>query len=221
MIGNSDGIGLALTKKLLAKDWDVTGISRSASPVSNTAYFHHVSDVSRPEYPELLSEQLSKGPIDLCIYFVGIGELLDPSDMSREPDIFDVNLTSMVKTASAVIPHMVKRGRGHFIGISSLADELISTEAPSYHASKAGFSNYLRGLSLALRPKGVYVTTVRFGFVDTKMAKGDVKPLMMSAERAAEHIETCIEKKPARYTAPKLAVPLIKFRKLMMRFGAK
>ena len=32
---------------------------------------------------------------------------------------------------------MVKRGRGHFIGVSSMADELLSVEAPSYHASKA------------------------------------------------------------------------------------
>lgn len=66
------------------------------------------------------------------------------------------------------------------IGVSSLAVELLSAEAPSYHASKAGFSNYLGGLALALKPKGVYVTNVRLGFVDTKMAKGDFNPFMMS-----------------------------------------
>ncbi|MBN1271535.1 MAG: SDR family NAD(P)-dependent oxidoreductase [Candidatus Aminicenantes bacterium] len=221
IIGNTDGIGLAVTKRLLANDWDITGISRSESPIKHTAYHHRVADVSHFEYPELLNELLSEGLSDLCIYFVGIGELLDPLDMSHEPEVFDVNLTSMVKTASAVIPQMVKRGQGHFIGVSSLADELISAEAPSYYASKAGFSNYLRGLSLALKPKGVCVTNVRFGFVDTKMAKGDIKPLMMSAERAAEHIEVCIKKRPARYTAPKLVIPLIKFRKVMMKLGAK
>jgi hypothetical protein len=51
---------------------------------------------------------------------------------------------------------------------------LLSSEAPSYHASKAGSSNYLGGLASALKTKGVHVTNVRFGFVDTKMAKGDV-----------------------------------------------
>jgi short-subunit dehydrogenase len=45
---------------------------------------------------------------------------------------------------------MVKRGQGHFIGISSFADKLLSAGAPSYHASKAGFSNYLMNLALAL-----------------------------------------------------------------------
>ena len=221
MVGNSDGIGLSTTKSLLADNWDVTGISRSESPITDTAYHHRVADVSHSKYPGLLNEILSEGPFDLCIYFAGIGELLDPLDMSHEPRVIDVNLTGMVKTASRVIPQMVKRGRGHFIGVSSLADELISAEAPSYHASKAGFSNYLRGLSLALSSKGIFVTNVRFGFVDTKMAKGDIKPLMMSVERAVEHIQSCIKKKPVCYTAPKLAIPLIKFRKLMMKLGAK
>ena len=43
--------------------------------------------------------------------------------------------------------------------------------APSYSASKAGLSSWLGGLALALRPRGVHVTNVRLGFVDTKMAK--------------------------------------------------
>jgi short-subunit dehydrogenase len=220
MVGNSDGIGLATTKRLLADNWNIIGISRSESPIVNTAYHHYVSDVSHFKYPELLDELLSDGPFALCIYFAGIGELLDPLDMRHEPEVIDVNFTGMVKTASRVIPNMVKSGSGHFIGISSLADELISAEAPSYHASKAGYSNYLGGLSLALNSKGVYVTNVRFGFVDTKMAKGDIKPLMMSVERAVEHIDFCIKTKPVCYSAPKVAIPLIKFRKLMMKFGA-
>jgi short-subunit dehydrogenase len=130
-----------------------------------------------------------------------------------------VNLHAMVRAAALVVPVMVKREKGHFIGISSLADDLISAEAPSYHASKAGFSNYLGGLALALRPHGVYVTNIRFGFVDTKMAKGNVKPFMMSVEKAADHIERCIEKKPAVYTAPRIVVPLIKLRKWMLRLS--
>jgi short-subunit dehydrogenase len=141
--------------------------------------------------------------------------------MREESKIIDVNLTGMVRTAEAVIPRMVKRGQGHFIGVSSLADELLSGEAPSYHASKAGFSNYLGGLAIALRPEDVHVTNVRFGFVDTKMAKGDFKPFMMSVEKAVDHLESCIRRKPVRYTAPRIVIPLVKFRKLMMRLGGK
>ena len=221
MVGNSDGIGLATTRRLLAAGWDIIGISRSESPIVSTTYHHRVADVSNSKYSELIDELVLEGSLDLCIYFVGIGELLDTLDMSEEPKIIDVNLTGMVRTAAGVIPHMVKRGQGHFIGVSSLADDLLSAEAPSYHASKAGFSNYLGGLALALKPKGVHVTNVRFGFVDTKMANDDIKPFMMSGEKAVDHLESCISKRPVCYTAPRIAIPLIKFRKLMMRLGGK
>ncbi len=219
LIGNSDGIGLAATKRLLASDWDIIGLSRSKSPIRHPHYQHHVMDVEHEKYSELVDELLLEFSVDLCIYFAGIGELLDFKNMRDESKIIDVNLTSMVRTAAAVIPKMVDKGEGHFIGISSLADDLLSAEAPSYHASKAGFSNYLGGLALALKPRGVFVTNVRFGFVDTKMAKADVKPLMMNVEKAVDHLQVCIEKKPIRYTSPRIAIPLVKFRKLMMWLG--
>ncbi len=221
LIGNSDGIGLATTKRLLAAGWNITGISRSESPITNENYHHRIADVSDKMYSDLMNELVMTEHFDLCIYFVGIGEILNPLDMSIEAKIIDVNLTGMVKTAAAVIPRMVKNKNGHFIGVSSLADELLSSEAPSYHASKAGFSNYLGGLALALKTKGVHVTNVRFGFVDTKMAKGDIKPFMMNVEKSVDHLEYCISKKPVFYTAPKIAIPLVKFRKLMMKLGAK
>ena len=221
MIGNSDGIGLAMTRRLLGTGWKIMGISRSESPLTHAQYHHQIADVSTRRYVEVLDELALQGSVDLCVYFVGIGELLNPLDMRHEPEIIDVNFTGMVRTAAGVIPEMVKQGHGQFIGVSSVADELLSAEAPSYHASKAGFSNYLGGLALAVKSQGVYVTNVRFGFVNTKMAKGDMKPFMMSVEKAVGHLECCISKKPICYTAPRIIIPLIKFRKFMMKVGGK
>lgn len=216
LIGNSDGIGLEATRRLLGSGWEVIGVSRSDSPIEDPHYVHNVADVTSPEYLTVL-ENLEA--IDLCIYCAGIGELMDPTDMSHEVHVVDVNLMGMIRTAAAVIPPMVRRGRGHFIGLSSLADELLSAEAPSYHASKAGFSSYLESLALALRPKGVHVTNLRFGFVDTKMAKGDRKPLLMTVARAADHLERCIERRPRVYTAPRAAIPLVKLLRWKMKLG--
>ncbi len=220
VIGNSDGIGLATTRELLKRGWKVVGISRSESPIKDPAYEHIVAEVQGDGYPVIVKSVLKKGgPVDLCVYCAGIGEMLDLSNMGGEAETFDVNLIGMVKTVSLAIPWMVKQGKGHFIGLSSVADEMLSPEAPSYHASKAGFSNYLEGLALALKPKGVHVTNIRFGFVDTKMAKSAVKPFMMGVERAALHVLSCIEKKPVRYTAPWAAIPLVKFRSWMLRLS--
>jgi len=218
VIGNSDGIGLALTRRLLDKGWRVDGISRSPSQVLHQAYSHATADVAKPEFPELMRSLLTETP-DLCVYCAGIGELLDPRDMYGEVNIFQVNLMGMVTAAAMVIPAMVEAGQGHFMGISSMADVLLSAEAPSYHGSKAGFSNYLEGLARSVRPLGVRVTNVRFGFVDTKMAKGDVKPFMMSVDKAVDHLERCMNRRPPRYSAPAVMRPLIGLRRLMMNLG--
>ena len=78
--------------------------------------------------------------------------------MQHDIEIVEVNLMGLIKTTTIVLPYMLKQGGGHFIGISSFADELISAEAPSYHASKAGFTTYLESLALALKPKNIQVT---------------------------------------------------------------
>lgn len=218
IIGNSDGIGLELTKTLLEKGWEIIGISKSGSQLKHDQYTHMIVSVASHEYTEILKELQSKNSdIDLVVYCAGIGKLLEFSNMGYEKAVFEVNLMGMIKTAEIIIPFFVDKRMGHFIGISSLADEMLSEEAPSYYAAKAAFSNYLEGLALATDRHGVSVTNIRFGFVNTKMAKGDVKPFMMSVQKAVNHILKCIDKKPIRYTAPKIVIPLIKFRKIMLK----
>lgn len=217
IIGNSDGIGLKLTERLLRDGWHVTGISRSGSSIDSESYKHLIAEVQNDEYEAVLKLiKHDEEQIDLCVYCAGIGEPLDFNSMEHDLIVFNVNLIGLVKTVSAVIPAMIKKGSGHFIGLSSVADVLLSTEAPSYHASKAGFSNYLESLGLVLKPTGIKVTNVRFGFVDTKMAKGDVKPFMITIDKAVEHLFKCVKKKQIRYTAPKIVAPLVKLRNFML-----
>lgn len=220
LIGNSDGIGLATSKELLKRGWRVIGVSRSVSSINDPSYQHTIVRVQDADFSEKLKLLLDRiEPVDLCIYCAGIGELLDPLNMVGEIEIFDVNLIGMVKTAACVIPLMIKQGKGHFIGISSVADELISPEAPSYHASKAAFSNYLYGLALALKSAGIYISNIRFGFVNTKMAKGDVKPFMIEVEKAVHHVLTCLERKSITYTAPWIVIPLVKLRRWIFKLN--
>ena len=209
VVGNTDGIGLALTKRLISGGWRVVGVSRRASPVDSPGYQHAVADVSASDYRLVLQTlQASQGPFDVCVYCAGVGELLDPDDLAREADVFRVNLIGAVETASVVLPPMLAAGRGHFLGLSSIGDG-VSIAAPSYAASKAGLSSYLEGLALALRPRGVQVTNVRLGFVETKMARARVRPFMVSAERAVDVILRCLERRPARLTYPKRMAVLV------------
>lgn len=210
VIGNSDGIGLALTRALLADGWDVTGLSRSASPIDARGYRHHLADVCEPAYAKRLFDVVSKLPgLDVCVYCVGIGELLDLDTLAAERRVFETNLVGAVATAQVVIPLMTRAGRGHFVGLSSQADALLDPLAPSYSASKAGLTAYLEALALACRSRGVYVTNLRLGFVDTKMAKAPVRPFIVSAAQAARRIQRCLQKRPIRDTFPKRMAALL------------
>ncbi len=210
IVGSSDGIGLALAGALVDAGWQVVGLSRSPSPLDRPGYRHQLVDVREPDYGERVAaawRELESG--DACIYCAGVGEELDPSRFEREVEVFEVNLTGAVRTAAALVPAMVAAGSGHFVALSSQADRLIDSGAPSYAASKAGLSSYLEGLALALRPRGVYVTNVRFGFVATKMAQSQVRPFEISAERAARLVIRCLKKRPIRCTYPRRMAVLL------------
>ena len=206
IIGNSDGIGAAITRALVARGEQVVGISRSASPLGPDGPKHHVQDVAAPDYPDLLRRVIvEEGPFDACIFCAAIGSKLTLPDLSNEANVIDVNLTAMVRTFATLLPGWLKEGQGHFIGLSSLADDFYNADAPSYTASKAGFSHYLVSMAIKLKPHGIHVTNIRFGFVDTKLPKASWKPLMMTADQAATHVIGCLKTKPMQLSVPKLA----------------
>lgn len=208
VVGNSDGIGLALSRRLLAEGWSVTGLSRSPSPETHERYRHHVVDVTAPTYADTLAKAIDEG-VDVCVYAAGIGEALDLADLTAQTRVIEVNFVGAARTAEAVLPPMVRAGRGHFVALSSLADALVSPESPAYSASKAGMSSYFKGLAAALKPKGVHVTTVRFGFVDTKMAKGPVRPMMLSTDKAVDILMRCLRDRPRVTSRPRRLATIV------------
>jgi short-subunit dehydrogenase len=206
IIGNSDGIGAAVTRALVARGDQIVGISRSPSPLGPKGPKHVVQDISEPDYSEILRRLIvEEGPFDTCIFCAAIGSELTLPDLSQEPHVIEVNFTAMVHTLATLTPDWLEQGQGHFIGLSSLADDFYNADAPSYTASKAGFSNYLVSMALKLKYHGVHVTNIRFGFVDTKLPKASWKPLMMTTEQAANHVIRCLQSKPMQLSVPKLA----------------
>jgi short-subunit dehydrogenase len=202
IIGNSDGIGLHSTRRLLDRGWKITGVSRRASPVVHAGYRHHVLDVSDRDYVERLRAILGQERVDTCIFCAGIGGQLDPQDLRSDVHVFEVNLMGALRTAEVIVPAMVTAGRGHLVVLSSQADVLVVPAAPSYAASKAAMSSYFEGLGLALRSHGVAVSNLRLGFVDTKMARASVRPFMYTLDQAVDVVESVLRKRPLRLTRP-------------------
>jgi len=212
ILGSSDGIGLALAQKLASAGTRVVGFSKSPSRFVHDRYHHLVGDVTSPDFPEVLRRLWrSSGPHDLCVYCAGIGDPVDFQRLPAETHVFRVNLMGALATAEVVLPEMLGRGAGHFVVLSSLADTMPSALVPSYNASKAALTFHFEGLSRALRNyrSPVAITNVRFGFVNTKMAKAPSKPFMITADQAADVVIRALRERPIRVTHPwQMAVAL-------------
>ncbi|HEY8966349.1 MAG TPA: SDR family NAD(P)-dependent oxidoreductase, partial [Candidatus Methylacidiphilales bacterium] len=205
LIGNSDGIGLETTRLLLERGWRVVGLSRSASPLSHPAYQHRVLDVAEPGFEAALRELAAAEVPDVALYCAGIGCGCDLTDLASQTRAFRVNLLAAAVATEVLVPAMLARGRGHFIGLSSIADLLTSSASPAYAASKAGITRYWEGLGAALAKEGkpVRISNVRFGFVDTKMAKAPFKPFQMTVRAAAETLLDTMARPRLRVTRPR------------------
>ncbi|MGL4243704.1 MAG: SDR family NAD(P)-dependent oxidoreductase, partial [Beijerinckiaceae bacterium] len=162
---------------------------------------------------EALSETLlsadASTPIDILIANAGLGgdtSLAGPhgEDPRAARHIAAVNFQGVVNTLAPLAPVMAARGRGRLAVISSLAAEAPLPLAATYAASKAGAASYARNLRLFLAPKGVYVTLVLPGFVDTPMSRSlaGPRPGLWSAEKAAHAIIEGIERGKAVVAFP-------------------
>jgi short-subunit dehydrogenase len=202
IIGNGDGIGLALTKRLIRDGEDVMGVSRRPLDQICDRHIQHVLDVLDPEFPKSIAAIVANAPeIDTLVYCAGIGEPFETSGVDCDGDTIRVNFAALADAVRAVLPAMLTRRGGRIIGISSIGDRALPG-APSYGASKAGMTAYLLGLRAALRKSGVLVSVVRFGFVETKMAKAKKRPMMITPDRAAEVLLGVIRRGPAIKTYP-------------------
>ena len=94
---------------------------------------------------------------------------LDPLNTADVEQTIRVNVMGVIYSIEAVLPGMLDRGRGHLLAISSLAAFKGLPGESAYCASKAAVNAYMEGLRIALRTKGIVVTTVCPGFVQTPM----------------------------------------------------
>jgi short-subunit dehydrogenase len=117
LIGNSDGIGLALTRRLLERGFAVTGVSKSPSPVSHEAYRHIVLDVSSADYGTKLDAALPSGRIRLCVYCAGIGDHFAMDGLQQDVATLQVNLVGLAKTVERILPRMVADGPAVLAGL--------------------------------------------------------------------------------------------------------
>jgi 3-oxoacyl-[acyl-carrier protein] reductase len=85
-----------------------------------------------------------------------------------------VNLVGPANVTWCAVQHMIPRGGGRIVNVSSRGAFRGEPGQPAYGASKAGLNAFGQSLARALGPHGISVATVAPGFVDTEMAAGRV-----------------------------------------------
>jgi 3-oxoacyl-[acyl-carrier protein] reductase len=85
-----------------------------------------------------------------------------------------VNLIGPANVTWCAVQHMIPRGGGRIVNVSSRGAFRGEPGQPAYGASKGGLNAFGQSLALALGPYGIAVCTVAPGFVDTEMAAGRV-----------------------------------------------
>jgi len=90
----------------------------------------------------------------------------------------DLNLFPAVRLDRALLPMMLDQGSGVIVHVTSIQRQLPLPEATiAYAAAKAALSNYSKGLSKEVGPKGVRVVRVSPGWVETEGAVGLVEEI--------------------------------------------
>jgi short-subunit dehydrogenase len=180
--GASSGIGQEICRLFARRgarigllDYDQNGLEGFAGELSQAGVrcFAVAGDVRQREQVQTAVGKIVEalGPIDILIPCAGIcrASTVDDLKVADLEEIVRTNFLGMVYMIEAVLPSMLERRRGHIVGISSLAGMRGIPFEPAYSASKAAVAAYLESLRPDLRPRGIVVTTIFPGYVQTPL----------------------------------------------------
>jgi len=202
--GSSQGIGLAIaaafanagyTLCLCSKtkaNMDAAGNSL-ASKYPNAIIHFTDADLSQKEQcVKFANWCLEKGTPSILVNNAGYfspGNIQDEADDALEKQMA-VNLYSAYHTTRALLPAMLKMGKGHVFNICSIASLNAYAQGGSYSISKFALLGFSKNLRLELKDKGIKVTAVCPGAVYTNSWVGSgVDPLrIMESEDIAKMI---------------------------------
>jgi short-subunit dehydrogenase len=168
--GASSGIGLAVTRQLLAQDYQVTGISRRGQidDLVNDNFNPLALDLGDlAEVERQLGGLLRARQFDCFVHAAGRGDFGSIEQFSRRQieESMRVNLTSAMIICRSLVPSMRRRGQGRIVFIGSESALQAGRKGALYSAAKFG----LRGFSQALREDcaadGIQVSLVNPGMV--------------------------------------------------------
>ena len=188
--GGIRGIGLAICERLMDRGVTVaagySGEHRGAPGSSPTSTPTTASPSTRAtsarneDCARVIGEVLDQhGQLDILVNNAGI--TVDKTVRKMTPEEWDhvihVNLSGAFYLSRAILQHMLDRGYGRIISISSVIGSAGGFGQANYAAAKSGMFGLTMSLALETASKGITVNTVTPGYISTEMTAavpGDV-----------------------------------------------
>jgi NAD(P)-dependent dehydrogenase (short-subunit alcohol dehydrogenase family) len=183
--GAGRGIGRATALAFAEAGASVVLVARSADEVNSVAdeiKFNGAggqalaipTDISDPAEVDhlLVLTMRAFGKIDILVNNAAvmnpIGKVWETSPLAWQK-LIAINVLGPYFCARTVLPHMLERGSGRIINISSAAADINQEGTSAYNASKAALERFSGTLAAEVTGTGVVVSTFRPGTVDTRM----------------------------------------------------
>jgi NAD(P)-dependent dehydrogenase (short-subunit alcohol dehydrogenase family) len=181
--GSARGIGLAIAERFLAEgarvmlsDIDAAALKEAADRLKCPST---VTDVANSgEIRALVVGTIADfGHIDILVNNAGVihsAEFLDLAEADFDR-VLNINLKSAFIASQAVARHMVPRGTGVIINMSSVNAILTIPNQVPYAVSKGGLNQLTKVSAIALAPHGIRVNAIGPGTIKTNIARAVAK----------------------------------------------
>jgi acetoacetyl-CoA reductase len=177
--GGIRGIGAAICDRLAARGMTVAaGYSRDKEAADRFLESHRGSSVHQgnigavEDCERVVQEVLNQhGRLDVLVNNAGITadktvRRMTPGEWDR---VVQVNLSGAFYLSRAILQHMLDRGSGRIVNISSIIGESGNIGQANYAAAKAGLFGLTMSLAQETARKGITVNSVAPGLVSTEM----------------------------------------------------
>jgi NAD(P)-dependent dehydrogenase (short-subunit alcohol dehydrogenase family) len=193
--GGSRGLGKALVNELCERGAKrVYATARDARTITDDRVVALPLEITDPAAVAAVAERAP----DVTILvnnaaMLGAASFLDSpiEDIRRE---FETNFYGPLSVTRAFAPIIERNGGGHILTVHSVLSWLALSG--SYSASKAALWSQTNSLRLALRPRGIAVTGLHVGYVDTDMAARISRPKSAPADVARQALDGVETGKP-------------------------
>jgi len=215
--GASRGLGEGLARQFAARGYRLALTARNPadldalqaelqgqSPQICTRALDVTDYESVPAVLRECAEEL--GGLDIVIANAGIA-IAGRAGHGRFTDMrstIDINLNGGIATSEAAIELFREQGRGHLVGITSVAALRGMAGQGAYSASKAGFGKYLEALRCETFKENIRVTELAPGYIDTDLNRSLAsRPFVVSAQKGTRIMADLIEREVSfRYVPP-------------------